>query len=161
MDLALSKDWSGWVAVMTRSNMERTTAERIEPLIEQCWVPQFLDMRNRARILFRNYVLAYTNSDEWGALFRIKGVIRVLPGLPTSAVNDLRARVNEDGFIDVYEQLEVERFVPGQKVRVTRGAFTGHFAIYKGMNADQREQALLTLLGRTAIKTFDYDDLAA
>lgn len=59
-------------------------------------------------------------------------------------IERIKANENRDGII----LLPLTRFQPGEKVRVTRGAFVDRTGIYAGMSARDRIRVLFQLFER-------------
>jgi hypothetical protein len=152
---------SGWAVMMTASNMERRVLRGCEPHGFKSHLFLYLDSRRRERILFANYVMAYVNPSNWHKLFSTPGVLRVLMNgdvpslLRPSVMTRLRAREDANGYITL-----PERFDLGQKLVVQNGAYQNQIVLYQGMSADQRELALISMLGCEVVSEFDHDDLA-
>ena len=58
-------------------------------------------------------------------------------------IDELKQR-ERNGLIEL---TKAPRFKPGDPVKVTRGAFTGHLALYDGQTSHERVAVLLALLG--------------
>jgi transcriptional antiterminator RfaH len=77
------------------------------------------------------------------------GVIRILLNgdqpahVPDTVIDDIRAR--EVG--GVVRLPKLPPFRPGDRVRILRGPFEGHFGLYDGMAPHKRIFVLLSLLG--------------
>ena len=102
----------------------------------------------RRPLLFVTYVFVAI-VDHWWAAHRTPGVIRlVLDGdrparVPEAIIADLKRR-EHNGLIELTKQ---PRFRPGDPVRVTKGAFAGHLALYADQAPHERVGVLLGLLG--------------
>lgn len=152
-----------WAVVMTTSNAERKVLRGMGEVGIKPYLPMYLDVRGRARILFRNYVFALHRDETFSKLWSVRGVSRVLlngdktPALIRDMCLDrLRARTDNNGFIRLSDDFEV-----GERLRVKSGPFEGQLAIYQGQTAEERELALLELLGQPVIAEFGYNELAA
>jgi transcription antitermination factor NusG len=151
----------GWAVVMTASNMERRVLRGCEPHGLKAHLFLTLDARKRERILFCNYVMAYVNPSNWHKLFSTPGVTRVLMSgdhpalLPGDTMARLRALEDERGYVVL-----PERFERNQPLVVQNGIYKNQIVLYKGMNAEQRECALLTMLNCEVELEFEYSELA-
>jgi transcriptional antiterminator RfaH len=102
----------------------------------------------RRPLLFVTYVFVAI-VDHWWAAHRTPGVIRlVLDGdrparVPEAIIAELKQR-ERNGLIELTKP---PRFQLGDPVRVTRGAFAGHLALYDGQAPHERVAVLLALLG--------------
>lgn len=102
----------------------------------------------RTPLLFVSYAFIFV-IDHWWAAHRTPGVIRVvLDGDHPARVGDhiieeLRSR-ERAGLIELTKP---PRFQLGDPVKVTRGAFAGHLALYDGQAPHERVAVLLALLG--------------
>jgi transcriptional antiterminator RfaH len=99
-------------------------------------------------LLFASYAFVFI-VDHWWAAHRTPGVIRlVLDGdcparVPDAIIAELKQR-ERNGLIELTKQ---PRFRPGDRVRVCRGAFAGHLALYADQAPHERVAVLLALLG--------------
>jgi transcriptional antiterminator RfaH len=83
------------------------------------------------RPAFTRYVFARFDAggDEWGAISSVKGVLHPVSNngepcrIPDALVDDVK-RLEAIGFFDQTSAAKA-RFVPGETVRVSEGAFTG------------------------------------
>jgi transcriptional antiterminator RfaH len=63
--------------------------------------------------------------------------------VPDAVINELRSR-ERDGLIELPKAPGLQ---PGDRVRITSGAFRGHLALYQGQTAQERVAVLLQMLG--------------
>jgi transcriptional antiterminator RfaH len=100
-------------------------------------------------LLFPGYVFLWVTAGWWSARWS-PGVVRlILDGtepakVPLTVITELRKRAGEDGLIDLPKAPALRR---GDRVRILRGPFTGHLAIFADMKPRERVEILLQLLG--------------
>ena len=75
-----------------------------------------------------------------------------------SVIDALKAREDEGGFIKLARR---NCFSPGDKVRITEGAFTDNLALVEGVSDHERVAVLLDLLGRKVRVLVGADLIAA
>lgn len=103
----------------------------------------------RTPLIFPGYCFVLIEL-QWRAAQKSPGIVRlVMNGTAPAAVPDpvisaLKAREGADGLIELPKP---PRFHPGDRVRVTAGAFAGHVGLYDGMRSHERVAVLLALLG--------------
>lgn len=154
----MSRDYA---AVMAMSNMERKLLLSAEAAGFAAYLPRYQDLRGRERILFSGYVFIECVGDA-SELFRLRGGRGpiVFNGriacLPPGAIEQFRARENGFGYISFNE-----RFERDQALIVVDGPYKNQIVLYRGMDREQRELALFSLLGREVVKPFDRDELEA
>jgi transcriptional antiterminator RfaH len=111
-------------------------------------------IRNGRRIevrppLFWGYCFFLVENGIWYTARWSIGVLGVImdgtkPGcVPDAVIAELKAR-EHNGAIDLPRR---DRFRPGDRVRITAGAFSGHLALYANMRPHERVEVLLQLLG--------------
>jgi hypothetical protein len=76
--------------------------------------------------------------------------------LPSGAIEHFRSREDKYGYIKFNE-----RFESNQPLIVVDGPYKNQIVLYRGMDREQRELVLFSLLGREVVKAFDRDELAA
>jgi transcriptional antiterminator RfaH len=103
----------------------------------------------RRSLLFPSYAFLAIVS-QWHEARRAPGVVRlVMAGdgapaqVPDAVISHLRAR-ERDGAIELTEP---SQFEPGDEVRIIRGPFQGHAALFAGKDGHERVAVLLQLLG--------------
>jgi transcriptional antiterminator RfaH len=87
--------------------------------------------------------------QQWYAICSTPGVIRLIRAgdcparVPDAVINELRGR-EHNGLIELAKP---PRLRPGDPVRIVRGIFSGHRALYVGQTSRERIMLLLSLLG--------------
>jgi transcriptional antiterminator RfaH len=110
------------------------------------YLPKCRTLHQRVGLLFPRYIFAGP-PEQWVALRQTWGVARLLrTGLELATVPDealaaLKAREDRKGLVRLPRP---PKFRPGQKVRITLGAFTGLTGVYRGSKGS-REWVELTL----------------
>lgn len=146
---------SYWTVVQTASSREEVAAEGLRRAGFETYLP-ITAVRDREVPLFPCYLFAQV-VDCWTPMASVIGVVRVLRDgdnpahLPDRVVVDLHAR-------EINGVVRLPSLRRGQTVRLVRGPFRGHLAIYEGMSGRERERVLLTMLGqqvRTVIRVGD------
>jgi len=103
--------------------------------------------------LFPRYIFIKIISQWRSALstFGVSSVLLSCDGTPAKLssifIEMLKRSEGRDGLIKLKEHSS-NRYVVGQKLRITSGPFTGESVIYQRSSAHDREVVLLSLLGR-------------
>jgi transcription antitermination factor NusG len=147
---------------MAMSNMERKLLLSAEAADLNAYLPRFLDLRQRERLLFHGYVFVECPPSRDNALFSLRGgrgpvmFDGRVATLPSGAIEHFRSREDKYGYIKFNE-----RFESNQPLIVVDGPYKNQIVLYRGMDREQRELVLFSLLGREVVKAFDRDELAA
>jgi transcription antitermination factor NusG len=147
---------------MAMSNMERKLLLSAEAVALNAYLPRYLDLRGRERILFHGYVFVECPPKRDADLFALRGgrgpvmFDGRVATLPEGTIEQFRARESKRGYINFNE-----RFEANQALIVVDGPYKNQIVLYRGMDAAQRELALFSLLGREVVKAFDRDELEA
>lgn len=158
----LPKSERGWIAEMTLANQERKCLLSAELAGFDAYMPRYLDLRGRERLLFRGYILVECPNSRENELYHLKGGYQpvafngAVARLSSQAITQLRARESKTGYIQFNE-----RFEHNQALIVLDGAYKSQIVLYRGMDAMSRELALFSLLGREVVKPFDHHELSA
>jgi len=156
-----------WVVVMTAGNRERRVLRHMAGLPLLPYLPFYLGWRSRPAMLFRNYIFVHYVEETFGLLFRLPDIIRILMNngnpslLPDDVIESIKSRENNNGIVVLPERPK-QIFKKGQTLKVTQnGPMYGQFVIYKGMTPQDREQVLLSMLGREIVTEFEQSELVA
>lgn len=151
-----------WVA-QTQVMREHLAIENLKRDGYEVYAPRIkLVDRGRLRVvpLFPAYIFIRTG-ERWSPVIATVGIVRLLG-------QGERPATLEDAFVNSLIRRELDGFVAlpkphnqGDTVRVTKGAFAGHLAIYQGMTSREREQVLLEFLGRKVRLDLDRADIEA
>jgi transcriptional antiterminator RfaH len=112
--------------------------------------------------LFVGYLFIHI-VDQWHCLLGTHGVIGLIRSgdVPARIRDDeivrIRAAETKDGVI----VLPLTKFQPGEKVRITRGAFVDRVGLYAGMSARDRVRVLFQMFEREVSIELSERDLAA
>lgn len=149
-----------WYAVHTRTGMERMAQGHLENQGYAVYLPLHLKERRHARRidtvkrpLFPRYLFVELDlgTDSWHAINGTYGVHYLVTmgdrpaSIPACVVDEIRARENEEGMVEVEEPCP---FSAGEVVEITRGAFADQTGIFKCGDDRQRVTLMLSLLGR-------------
>jgi transcriptional antiterminator RfaH len=141
---------SDWWVVQTEANFEHVARLLLMRLGFITYAPR-IKIRNRVNWLFPTYLFVGAR-EQWYPVLWTNRVVRLLMAGDQPAivkgeiVTHIRKR-EVGGFVKL--PLPNRRLKPGQKVRVTNGAFQGHIGLYEGMSGRDRERVLLELLGQS------------
>ena len=143
-----------WFVAQTESQRESVAERWLTDQQFETYLPRIKVKRViRERIvdclapLFPSYVFVGAVA-YWQPIVRSVAILDVLKvdeapaRLDDAVIESIRAR-ERDGVIALPPRLR-----RGDRCRVSRGSFFGHFGIYDGARPRQRERALLDLLGR-------------
>ena len=144
---------SYWSVAQTQVMRETTAITNLEREGFTVYAPKIKQVdRGRLRIvpLFQGYVFVRIG-EFWSPVVKTVGIVRLL------RQGEVPAKL-EDEFVIALQRRERDGFVrlpktpprlnKGDTVRVMRGTFAGHLAVYDGMTAKERELVLLEFLGR-------------
>jgi transcriptional antiterminator RfaH len=161
-----------WYVVQTHANLETKAATNLERQGFAVYLPRYLKRRSHARKvdtvarpLFPRYLFVAIDiaAQRWRSIQSTLGVSHLVcwSGHPASVENGvidaLKAREGESGFIKLARRFD---FAPGDRVRITEGAFVDSLALVEGVNDHERVAVLLNLLGRK-VRVFVGADLIA
>ena len=148
-----------WGVAQTESLRERTAQRWLEASGIETWLPLIRTGR-QIEPLFRGYLFVELNG-AWSGIENTIGVLRLLRSgdqpakLPIFEIARLRA-MERDGLVRLPKPRGI---IVGDHVRVIRGIFADHLAIYDGQSNRDRVWILLEFLGqhtRAEIKTGDF-----
>lgn len=150
---------SFWSVVQTETGRENVA---VHFLGQQRFVSYLPRIKSQRRIvpLFPSYVFVRIE-DHWYAINKTVAVIGVLTSgehparISDEIINAIRKK--ERG--GVVKLPEPQHLKPGDKIRITKGSFGGHLAIYQGMSAHERTRVLLDLLGRKVVVEISNGDV--
>jgi transcriptional antiterminator RfaH len=148
-----------WGVAQTESSRERTAQRWLEATGTETWLPL---IRAGARVepLFRGYVFVELGGS-WAAIENTIGVVKLLRSgerparLPEAEIARLRG-MERDGLVRLPKP---RGLLVGDRIRVIRGLFADHLAIYDGQSSHDRVWILLEFLGqqtRAEIKRADF-----
>jgi transcription elongation factor/antiterminator RfaH len=148
-----------WGVAQTETRREATAARFLADQGFVTYLPR-IRVQKRVQPLFPSYLFVRIESRWWNINQTI-GVIALL----TTGDAPARLRDNVIEIIKAKERGGIVRLPDpnqlrsGARVRITRGSFEGHIAIYQGMSGKDRERVLLNLLGRKVLAEVHKQDL--
>jgi len=156
---------SYWGIAQCHSQRELVAEEHLKRKGFLVYLPRIkVNIKGRKRItpLFPGYLFVRINS-AWYPILSTIGVMRVLRnGEAPSHIEDKIVKNIQGHEIRGLVKLEPpQRMRPGDQVRILRGTFKDHIAIYDGMSGEERVKVLLEMLGRKVPIKIHPDDLAA
>ena len=149
-----------WYVAQTQVHAERKASEHLLRQGFGVYLPRYLKQRRHARRvervaapLFPRYLFVSIDltAQRWYAIQSTVGIARLirqgdLPvAVPDGIVDGLKDREDPEGYVQLAQR---PRFAPGDKVRVSDGAFSDCLGLYEGINGNDRSAILLDLLGR-------------
>lgn len=157
----------GWAVAITHVNSEKIAVANATRQGFACYLPE---MKSRSKggkrrdvivPLFSRYVFVQI-VDAWHSLLGTKGVAGlIMAGNSPSLVGDdvieeIQSRCDKDGFF-----VPAPRLIKGEQVVAKYGAMAGVIGIYDGMTSNQREVALMEILGSKRRVEFERGNLVA
>lgn len=151
---------SRWYVAQTQPHAENKAAAHLRRQGFEVYLPRYLKQRRHARRvetvaapLFPSYLFVAIDMEtqRWLSIQSTVGVARLVcdgdrpAAVPQHVIDTLKGNEGADGMIKL---IRAPRFAPGDKIRVTGGAFHDCLGLYEGMNGEVRVAILLDLLGR-------------
>lgn len=160
----------GWVVVMTKPNCEGMAEENLKQQGYGVYFPKFKTQGRGTiilkRPLFPRYLFAYIDST-WYSIKGTRGVSHLIMAdkgpavVPSSTIEQLKAKEDQDGFIVLGKKVTPERFCKGDPVSATEGPLMGLDLIYDGMTTQDRVKILISLFGQQTKGTIEEKLLVA
>ena len=148
-----------WYLVHTKPKQEKCALQNLQQQGYQCYLPTLLSEKLRQGILtiideplFPRYLFIRlgqgSSAKSWTPIRSTKGVSRLVSfGIEPAKVDDGLVeliRAQEAAFQEKPERL----FKPGERVRLTDGAFAGIEGIYQMADGERRVMVLIELLSK-------------
>ena len=155
------KSVSFWACAQLHPNRARLARLLLEERGYEIYVPMVRESRKRIAALFPGYLFLLVTL-QWSPARWCPGVIRlVMDGehpahVPPDVLEGIRER-ERNGIVVLPRQGPQ----PGDRVRIVRGPFIGHLAVYAGMSAHERVAVLLQILGSQQRVTLAQRDVEA
>ncbi|RFB67116.1 MULTISPECIES: transcription/translation regulatory transformer protein RfaH [unclassified Herbaspirillum] len=147
-----------WYLIHTKPRQEKLARENLERQGYTCYLPllpteKFLrgKLTISAEPLFPRYLFIRLDhggtAKSWSPIRSTKGVSRLV-------TFGTKPAIVSDALIDVLKSLEAAKqqpqplFLPGERVRLTSGAFTGVEGIYQMSDGENRAMVLIEVLSR-------------
>lgn len=149
-----------WYVVHTHARAEETALRNLVQQGFSAFLPQYRKQRRHARRidyvrapLFPRYMFIAMDiaRARWRAVASTIGVTHIVCSgdrpvpLPTAVVEDIRARIDENGLVPVEPKPPFEK---GERLQVTGGALADSHGLFECATDDDRVILLLDLLGR-------------
>lgn len=158
-----------WYVVHTRPNGEHTALVNLLRQGFRAYMPQYLHRRRHARKstqvrrpLFPRYLFVRLNveRERWRAIHSTIGVSHLVSAgerpapVPDGVVEDICARENADGLIDLARERSLR---PGDRLQILSGALMNKIGLFAAKDDAERVVLLLDLLGRQVRVTMPGD----
>jgi transcriptional antiterminator RfaH len=148
-----------WSVAQTETNREPTAVHFLGQQGFQTYLPKIIGKR-RIVPLFPGYLFVRIESHWWSIANTIAVINLLMSGdhpakLRDEIVNAIKAK-EKNGLVKLPEP---KRIRIGSKIRIVRGSFDGHIALYAGMSGRDRSKVLLELLGRKVMVEIPKADL--
>jgi len=145
-----------WYVVQTKARQEILAEENLLRQRFQCFLPRLKKWRQirgkRVSVeeayfpnyLFVNVDIAKTDIAPIRSTRGVSKMVRfeTLLTVPEVIINNLLQRADENYFIE-----DVERYTPGQVVKIEEGPFVGISAIFRAKTGQDRAYFLINMLG--------------
>ena len=151
---------SRWYVAQTHIHAEAKASQHLCCQGFDVYLPRYLKSRRHARRvdrvaapLFPRYLFVSIDltTQRWYAINSTIGISKLIRhgnvpvAVPDAIIEGLKRREDAEGHIQLEPQ---SRFVPGDKVRVSHGAFCDCLGLYETVSGKERSAILLDLLGR-------------
>lgn len=151
-----------WYLVHTKPKQEKCALQNLQQQGYQCYLPTLLSEKLRQGILtiideplFPRYLFIRlgqgSSAKSWTPIRSTKGVSRLVSfGTEPAKIDDSLVellRAQEAAFQEKPEHL----FKPGERVRLTDGAFAGIEGIYQMADGERRVMVLIELLSKPVV----------
>src|SRR5262245_11810504 len=155
----------GWGIVQTHANREAIAAAELARKGFENYLPRIAVTSRRGTRrpvpLFPGYLFVRIVT-VWYPVISTVGVLRLLRNgereparIDDAIVRDIRSR-EVRGIVRLPKRIAI-----GDQVKIIRGSFRDHVAVYEGMSGKERQRVLLELLGRQVRVELDPDDFVA
>jgi transcriptional antiterminator RfaH len=149
-----------WYVAQTHLHAEVKASQHLRRQGFEVYLPRYLRQRRHARRvdsvaapLFPRYLFVSIDltTQRWYSIQSTIGVARLIrhgdmpAAVPEAIVEGLKCREDAEGFVQLERR---PRFAPGDKIRVSDGAFCDCLGLYDSINGNDRSAILLDLLGR-------------
>ena len=149
-----------WYVAQTHLYAEVKASQHLVRQGFEVYLPRYRKQRRHARRvdhvaapLFPRYLFVSIDvtTQRWYSIQSTVGIARLIrhgdmpEPVPQSIIDGLKRREDADGFVQLERQA---RFSPGDKIRVSNGAFCDCLGLYETISGKDRSAILLDLLGR-------------
>jgi len=162
-----------WYVAQSHVHAESKAAMHLGRQGFEVYLPRYRKQRRHARRtdvvatpLFPRYLFVSIDlgAQRWHSIQSTIGITRLVgngdePGMVSPAIIEgLRGREDADGFVLLEQR---PRFSPGDRVRISDGAFCDCLGLYEGISGHHRSAILLDLLGRKVRVVLDSQAIEA
>jgi transcriptional antiterminator RfaH len=149
-----------WYVAQTHLYAEVKASQHLLRQGFEVYLPRYRKQRRHARRvdhvaapLFPRYLFVSIDvtTQRWYSIQSTVGITKLIrhgdlpAAVPEAIVSGLKCREDADGFVQLERQ---PRFAPGDKIRVSNGAFCDCLGLYEAISGKDRSAILLDLLGR-------------
>lgn len=161
---------SRWIAVQVKRNAYRLAETGLERQSFGVFSPKSIRMARRygriveeRRLLFPGYLFVAINPERpaWRSILNTQGVSRIVYGtggqparVPADLIDGLQSRCDSTGLL-----LPPREVQPGDRLVVSRGAFSNLVAVVERIDEERRVWVLLQILGGVREVEMSLDDL--
>jgi transcription antitermination factor NusG len=148
-----------WGVAETKLQQERRAALHLYQAGIQFYLPSYRNENRHKALLLPRYIF-FKICDHWHKAFRIYAIARIILNgdqpaiIDNNYISNLQSKEDADGQV----VLPVNKFKPGQALRILRGQFQDMLAIYDGQKTNRHGQvavASVEFLGRKIPVEFD------
>ena len=162
-----------WFVAQSHVHAETKAAMHLGRQGFEVYLPRYRKQRRHARRidvvaapLFPRYLFVCIDlgAQRWHSIQSTIGVARLVgngdePSMVSAEIiAGLRVREDADGFVLLEQR---PRFSPGDRVRISEGAFCDCLGLYEGISGEHRSAILLDLLGRKVRVVLDTEVIEA
>jgi transcriptional antiterminator RfaH len=149
-----------WYVAQTHVHAEVKAAQHLVRQGFEVYLPRYRKQRRHARRvdqiaapLFPRYLFVSIDIaiQRWYSIQSTVGIVRLIRdgdapvSVPEFIVEGLKRSEDADGYVQLEHR---SRFAPGDKIRVSNGAFCDCLGLYEAISGKDRSAILLDLLGR-------------
>jgi len=146
-----------WYLIKTKPRQEKIAKQNLKNQGYEVFCPMS-KINNRLAVLFPGYLFVQLNkkTQNWSPINSTKGVSHFVKfGLnfakvPTSVIEFVKTHQH----ITTEKLKNLKKFKPGDKVRISDGAFKNWLAIFKCYKSDERVILLMDFLGQEQSLSF-------
>jgi len=153
-----------WYLIKTKPKQEKKAKQNLENQGYVAFCP-IAKINDRLVVLFPSYLFVQLNdkTQNFSPIYSTKGVSYIVKfGLnfakvPSSVIKFIKANQH----ITTEKLINLNNFKPGDKVKISDGAFKNYMAIFKCYKSDERVILLMNLLGNEQSLSFKKESVIA